>query len=165
MRKLIVLSTLVSLVGIVATPAVAQVGRAELRGQVTDEQGGALPGVTVLITDQNAGTYREIITGADGSFFAAQLLPGVFTVTAALPGFSTFERTDFDIVMAIGGIEETITVSGVAPLVDLTSAEVGGTVTQGELVDLPTGNRSYFAAVALLPGISSPRPRAWAMTR
>ena len=163
MRKLIVLSTLVSLVGIVATPAVAQVGRAELRGQVTDEQGGALPGVTVLITDQNAGTYREIITGADGSFFAAQLLPGVFTVTTALPGFSTFERTDFDIgvgrtqsidiVMAIGGIEETITVSGVAPLVDLTSAEVGGTVTQGELVDLPTGNRSYFAAVALLPGI------------
>ena len=60
---------------------------------------------------------------------------------------------DLNITMQIGAIEETVTVTGDSPLVDLSSAEVGGTVTTGELVDLPTGNRSYFAAVALLPGI------------
>ena len=161
MRKLVSFVAVCALVG--ATSATAQVGRAELRGSVTDESGGALPGVAVVITHQDAGTFREIVTGADGSYFAAQLIPGTFTITAQLPGFRGFERTDFalgvgrtldlDIVLGVGAVEETITVSGQAPLVDLTSAEVGGTVTAGELIDLPTGNRSYFAAVALLPGI------------
>ena len=163
MRKLVVLTAVVTLAGVTATTALAQQGRAELRGRVTDEQGGALPGVTVVVTNQQAGTFREVITSGEGSYFAAQLLPGVFTITAQLPGFATFERTDFaigvgrtldlDIVMSIGAIEETITVSGEAPLVDLTSAEVGGTVSTRELTELPTGNRSAFAAVALLPGI------------
>ena len=163
MRKLAVLTAAVALIGVTATTALAQQGRSELRGRVTDEQGGALPGVTVVITNQQAGTFREVITSGEGSYFAAQMLPGVFTITAQLPGFATFERTDFaigvgrtldlDIVMQIGALEETITVSGEAPLVDLTSAEVGGTVSTRELTDLPTGNRSAFAAVALLPGV------------
>ena len=101
--------------------------------------------------------------GGEGSYFAAQLIPGTFTITATLPGFSTYEQTDFvlsvgltldlDIVMTIGALEETITVSGQTPLVDLTSAEVGGTVTAGELQDLPTVNRSYFSALSTLPGV------------
>ena len=137
--------------------------RDEQGGSVRDEQGGALPGVSILITNQDTGNFREIISGADGSYFAGQLLPGTFRVTAQLPGFNSFERTDFavgvgrtldlDIEMTIGAIEETITVSGAAPLVDLTSSEVGGTINTGDLTELPTGNRSYFAAIALLPGI------------
>ncbi len=163
MRKRFILAAVVALVCATATSAVAQVGRAELRGRVTDEQGGALPGVTLVITHQDAGTFREIVTGAGGQYFVAQLIPGVFTITAELPGFRGFEQTDFalgvgmtldlDITLLVGAIEETITVTGETPIVDLTSAEVGGTVTAGELTDLPTGNRSYFAAVALLPGI------------
>ena len=138
----------------------AQQGRAELRGSVTDEQGGALPGVSILITNQDTGTFREVVSSGDGSYFAGQMLPGTFRITAQLPGFNSFERTDFaigvgrtldlDIVMTIGAIEETITVSGAAPLVDLTSSEVGGTINTGDLTELPTGNRSYFAAIALL---------------
>ena len=87
----------------------------------------------------------------------------MFTIAAELPGFRGFRRVDFaigvgntldiDIVLEIGALEETITVSGESPLVDLTSAEVGGTVTSQELVELPHLNRSAFAAVALLPGI------------
>ncbi len=163
MRKLAGLTAAVILVALTATTAVAQQGTAELRGSVTDEQGGALPGVAILITNQDSGTFREALSGGDGSFFASQMLPGTFTITAQLPGFATFERTDFaigvgrtldlDIVMTIGQLEETITVSGEAPLVDLTSAEVGGTITTEDLTELPLGNRSYFSAVALLPGI------------
>ena len=162
-RSLTALLTLVALVGMTATSALAQQGTAELRGSVTDEQGGALPGVAILITNQDSGTFREAVTGGDGGFFASQMLPGTFTITAQLPGFATFERTDFaigvgrtldlDIAMTIGQLEETITVSGQAPLVDLTSAEVGGTITSEDLTELPLGNRSYFSAVALLPGI------------
>ncbi len=163
MRKLAGLTATVILVALTATAAVAQQGTAELRGSVTDEQGGALPGVAILITNQDSGTFREALSGGDGSFFASQMLPGTFTITAQLPGFRTFERTgfaigvgrtlDLDIVMTIGQLEETITVSGEAPLVDLTSAEVGGTITSEDLTELPLGNRSYFSAVALLPGM------------
>ena len=158
-----VVAVVALLFGAGAATTHAQQGRAELRGNVTDEQGGALPGVSILITNQDTGTFREVVSSADGSFFAGQMLPGTFRITAQLPGFASFERPDFaigvgrtldlDIVMTIGAIEETITVSGAAPLVDLTSSEVGGTINTGDLTELPTGNRSYFAAIALLPGI------------
>ena len=163
MRRLTTFLTVAALVGAAAMPALAQQGRTELRGRVTDETGGALPGVTVFIQNEADGTFREVITGADGSYFAAQLLPGVFTVTVALPGFTTFQTTGYelrvgqtlplDIVLGVGALEETVTVSGQAPLVDLTSAEVGGTLDSQELVDMPLQNRSAFAAISLLPGI------------
>ena len=161
MRKKLLMAAM--LLGMTSAAALAQQGRTELRGRITDEQGGALPGVAILITNQDDGTFREVVTSADGSYFAAQLLPGVFTVSAELPGFAPYERTDYqlrvgqtldlDIVLTVGGIEESITVSGSAPLVDLTSAEVGGTVSSDELVELPLVNRSAFAAISLLPGI------------
>ena len=163
MRQFSVVCIAVAVLCATGTEALAQQGRAELRGSVMDQQGAALPGVTVLITNQDNGNFREIISSADGGYFAGQMLPGVFTITAQLPGFSTFERTEFaigvgrtldlDIVMQIGALEETVTVTGEAPLIDLSSAEVGGTITTSDLTDLPTGNRSYFAAIALLPGV------------
>ena len=152
-----------ALLSAIASSALAQQGRGEIRGRVADDQGLALPGVTVVMRNQDDGTFREAITGGDGSFFAAQMLNGVYTISAELPGFATYEQPDFNlgvgqtpeiaIVMSVGGIEETITVSGQAPLVDLTSAEVGGQVTSDELVNLPLVNRSAFAAIAMLPGI------------
>ena len=163
MRRLTTFLTIAALVGAAATAALAQQGRTELRGTVTDETGGALPGVTVFIQNEADGTFREVITGGDGSYFAAQLLPGVFSVTAALPGFTTFQTTGYelrvgqtlplDIVLGVGALEETVTVSGQAPLVDLTSAEVGGAIDNAELVEMPLVNRSAFAAISLLPGI------------
>ena len=163
MRRLTTFLTVVALVGVTATSVLAQQGRTELRGRITDETGGALPGVTVFIQNEADGTFREVITSGDGSYFAAQLLPGTFSVTAALPGFTTFQTTGFelrvgatiplDIVLGVGALEETVTVSGQAPLVDLTSAEVGGTLDSDELIDMPLQNRSAFAAISLLPGI------------
>ena len=163
MRKLATFLTVAALIGSVATSTLAQQGRTELRGRVTDATGGALPGVTVLIQNEADGTFREVLTGGDGSYFAAQLLPGVFSVTATLPGFTSFQTTGYelrvgqtlplDIILGVGAVEETVTVSGQAPLVDLTSAEVGGTLDSQELVEMPLQNRSAFAAISLLPGI------------
>ena len=67
---------LVGMTATTATTALAQQGRTELRGRITDAQGGALPGVAILITNQDTGTFREVVTSGDGSYFAAQLLPG-----------------------------------------------------------------------------------------
>lgn len=162
-RKVIAFLAIATLVCAMPTIALAQQGRTEIRGSVTDEQGGALPGVSILITNEADGGFRDLVTGGEGTFFAAQLLTGTYTITASLPGFSTYEQTgftasigqtqDLDMVLRVGAVEETITVSGQAPLVDLTSAEVGGTVSADELIDLPLVNRSAFAAISMLPGL------------
>ena len=58
-----------------------------------------------------------------------------------------------DLSLEVGGLEETVTVSGQAPLVDTSSVKVGGNIDSAELSELPAMNRNYFSAVALLPGV------------
>ena len=67
-----------------AWPAVAQEGTSQVRGHVTDQQAGALPGVTVTVTNQDSGTFREAVSGGDGSWFMAALPPGRYQVAAQL---------------------------------------------------------------------------------
>jgi len=71
MRKRLWVVVIVVFVWMTAISAVAQQGRAELRGRVVDAQSGALPGVTIVVTNQEAGTYREVVTSGDGSYFGS----------------------------------------------------------------------------------------------
>src|SRR5438874_10346900 len=146
-----------------ALPAIAQQGTAELGGRVVDETGAALPGVAIVITNEESGVYRDIVTGADGNYFAPQLIPGRYKISAKLASFKTFERggliaavgktLTINITMAVGTLEETVRVTAESPLVDTTSAKVGGNIGTDELSELPTMNRNYFATVALVPGV------------
>ena len=120
-----------------AAPAIAQQGTSEIGGRVTDAQGGVLPGVAIVVTNEDTGTFREVITNEDGSYFVSQMIPGVYRVSARLEGFKGLERrgisvtvgvtTTLNLTLEVGGVAETITVTGDAPLVDVTSAEVGAT--------------------------------------
>ena len=74
------------------SPVFGQQGTGELRGQVVDAQSAVLPGVTVIATNEASGMFREIISGADGSFFMSALTPGVYEVTAQLTGFRKYRR-------------------------------------------------------------------------
>ena len=144
-------------------PALAQQGTSEIGGRVIDDQGGALPGVSVVVTNEETGLFREVTSGADGSYFASQLTPGRYRLSAKLASFRTFERQGLvlavgktltiDVKMAIGALEETVRVVAESPLVDTTSVKVGGNIGTQELSQLPAMNRNYFAAVALLPGV------------
>ena len=146
-----------------ATGVSAQQGTSELRGRVTDAQGGVLPGVSVVLTNQGNGTFRETISGADGSFIASGMVPGTYAVTAELAGFKKFERRDvvlevgrttsLDLPMEVGGLEETVSVTAESPIVDLTSKEIGGNITSETLVKLPSVNGNFVGFVGLLPGI------------
>jgi len=66
---------------------------------------------------------------------------------------SVGKTTSVDVRLEVGGVEEQVTVTGEAPLVDVTSKEVGGNITSRELIDLPTVNRNFIGFVGLLPGI------------
>ena len=163
MHKLIVTSGLVVFLGAIAAPIFAQQGTAEIGGHIADAQGGVLPGVTIVLTNEETGVFREVKSGEDGSYFASQLTPGRYRLAAKLASFKSFERRGLilevgktltiNFTLELGALAENITVEAASPLVDVTSAEVGGNIGTGELTELPAPNRSIFATVALLPGV------------
>jgi hypothetical protein len=152
-----------AIVLLVAGAAYAQQGTADIRGVVTDQQGAVLPGVTVTARNQDTGMFRETVSNADGTFFMSGIVPGRYEITADLAGFRKYVQrgvlvevgrtASVEVQMAVGGLEEALTVTAESPLVDITSKEVGGNITSRELIDLPSINRNYIGFVGLLPGI------------
>src|SRR5262245_40348595 len=150
---------------IFAGGAAAQQGTGELRGRVADAQNAVLPGVTVTAKNEATGMFREAVSGADGSFFMSALTPGSYEVTAQLSGFKKYQRRglrvevgktfNVDVQLEVGGVEQEVTVTAEAPLVDTTSKQLGGSVTTQELTDTPSLNRNFTSYLSLLPGITS----------
>src|SRR6266576_3642112 len=76
----------------IAAPAWAQQGTGEIAGKITDEQGAVLPGVAIVVTNEDTGVFRDVVTGPAGTYFASQLVPGRYKIAAKLQGFQTTER-------------------------------------------------------------------------
>jgi hypothetical protein len=141
----------------------AQQGTSEIRGRVTDSQGVIVPGVTVVVRNQDTGMYREAVSNADGTYFISGIVPGLYEVAAELQGFKKYSRKDvklevgktatLDVALEVGAFEETVVVSAESPIVDITSKEVGGIVSSRELTELPSVNRNFVGFVGLLPGV------------
>ena len=146
-------------------PTFAQENTAELRGRVVDTQDAGIPGVTILVTNEATGVYRQSVSNADGSYFITAITPGVYTLEAELSGFAKYNRkgvrldlgrtATLDVQLTPGAVTETITVTAETPLVDLTSKEIGGNVTNREVTMLPSVNGNFVGMVALLPGVIS----------
>lgn len=147
-----------------AAPSNAQFARASLSGLVVDPDGAALPGVTVTARNEASGFSRTVVTSANGRFVFNGLIPGTYTLTAELQGFRGLERSGIELrvgqesslnlQMELGGIEEILTVTAQSPMVEVTSKEVGGTLTSQEFADLPSQNRSFVLFASLLPGVT-----------
>jgi hypothetical protein len=143
----------------------AQQGTGELRGKVVDAQTAVLPGVAILATNEATGQVREIVSGADGSFFMSALTPGLYELSGELSGFKKYQRkgvrvevgktVSIDIQLEVGGIEQQITVTAESPLIDTTSKQIGGTVTAQELNDIPSINRNFTTYLGTLPGVTA----------
>ena len=158
---LVVLATM-----LVSRPAVAQ-QTGILSGVVRDAQGALLPGVTITITSPSLiGGARSTDTAGTGTYQFTALPPGVYEVSYELSGFSPLKRADIriqvaqvtrlDVDLKIGGLQETVVVTGVSPVVD-----VGSTTTQTnvskELFDtIPTGRNPWVMA-GLVPGVITGR--------
>jgi hypothetical protein len=107
----------------------AQTDQGSLRGYVKDAQGGALPGVTLTATSPDVIRPVTAVTDNEGYYRLTNLPPGTYELTAELPGFSTFKRSGIllrgganfqvDVEMAIGTLQETITVTGDSPMLEV----------------------------------------------
>src|SRR5881396_1135925 len=127
MRRLVLIAA--SLVTVLlALPALVR-AQASIAGQVKDASGAVLPGVTVEASSPALiEKVRSVVTGGTGQYRIELLPPGTYTVTFALPGFSTVKRegiqltgtftASIDAVLRVGALEETITVTGETPIVD-----------------------------------------------
>ncbi len=157
------LSVLVLVVAALMAPSVA-VAQATLAGVVKDTSGAVLPGVTIeAASPVLIEKVRTAVSDGNGRFQITELRPGAYTVTFTLTGFSTGRRegvqlsgsgtTTVDMEMRVGSLEETVTVTGEAPVVDTQSVAKQQVLSSDTVNALPTA-RNYFGLARMIPGTS-----------
>src|SRR5687768_12559146 len=135
-----------------------------LRGTVLDQQGAAVPGVTVTITNAVTGESRDYVTDANGQYLAQDLNPGRYNVAFELSGFARVERNDISVAlgrafevdaqMRVGALTETVQVTAeAAPLVDTRSTLIAHNVSAEEFDRLPKA-RSFQSIALTAPSVN-----------
>jgi hypothetical protein len=161
--RVIAVAILIGLAGCVPAAVFAQAGRGEINGTALDEGKGVLAGVTITAISEEQGTTRSVVTNSEGTYVIATLLPGVYTLRAELPGFQTQERRGLrlsvgqeltiEFTMPIGSVSEEVTVTGAAPLVEVTTSRIGTNVSTQEIDSLPSQGRNQLALLQTVPGL------------
>jgi Carboxypeptidase regulatory-like domain/TonB dependent receptor-like, beta-barrel len=147
---------------------------ANVGGSVTDQTGGALPGVTVTITNKNNGAVQSLVTGAEGNFRAVALQPAPYEIKAELSGFATVKRDvtlnvggdlTVDLKLGVANLEEALTVTGESPLVEVAKAAPSSVVTADQIESLPVLSRNFLVLAQLLPGAAPYTGYKFAVTK
>ena len=135
----------------------------QIGGTVSDSTGGVLPGVTVEVRSPALiEQVRTAITDGSGQYLVVALEIGTYSVTYTLPGFSTLVRDQIemgsgftatiDVQLSVGDIQETVTVSGATPVVDIQNVEQRAVMDRQVIDSIPTG-KSFQSYALLVPGM------------
>ena len=145
-------------------PALALAQNATLAGNVTDNSGGVVPGVTVTVTDMDTGRSQTSVTNENGQYRFPLLPAGTYRLAAEIPGFASVVMEGLELLvgqsaqvplqLGLAGVEETVTVTGESPLVDVLSSEVAGNVDRRMMDDLPIQGRNWMALSLLVKGVT-----------
>jgi len=151
-----------------SVPASAQTGQmfGELVGKVTDDQGGVLPGVTVTLSGPAAMGTPTTVTNERGTYRFPAVNSGTYKLTFDMPGFAPLVRDGIvvpvrstitvDAQLKLASLQETVTVSGASPTVDVENTKVGARLDREVLTAVPT-SRTIFGATTILPGMTMAR--------
>jgi hypothetical protein len=137
---------------------------ASIIGQITDQSGAVLPGVTVTATSPALQVPQvTAVTNEQGEYRLAPLPIGTFEVSFDLPGFSAIRRQDIrltvgftarlDVVLGVAGVGETVTVSGAAPIVDVATTSGSTMLTNEQLQLSATARNSVMSVLTMAPGV------------
>lgn len=162
MRKLHGIVVVALWLGVLLAPELVY-AQASITGVVRDPSGAVLPGVTVeAASDVLIEKVRTAVTDGSGQYRIVDLRAGVYTVTFTLTGFSTVKRDGLELTglmtaplsveMRVGALEETITVTGESPIVDVQSVRRQATIDGSVLASIPTA-RGYSGVMLLIPAI------------
>jgi hypothetical protein len=158
------LGLLLALLCALAPPAAAQVTSGSIVGSVRDQQGAVIPGATITMVSATRGTSTETTTNVNGDFSFTNVLGDTYTLRVTMDGFKTLERPNVPVspgdrvvvpalVIEVGALNETITVTGDAPMIQAQSGERSFVVTTEAVQNLPVANRNFASLATLVPGV------------
>ena len=154
-----------------APRSMAQATGAVVLGTIVDDQGAVLPGATVSIRNVETGVTRSTASESDGGYRLGGLPPGRYDLSYELQGFGKVEvqgvtltigqQLRHDAKMGLQGVQETVTVTGEAPVIETTRTEVAAVITTQQIESLPIEGRQPVSLALLLPGTTTDatRPR------
>ena len=144
-----------------AVPAAAQTS-GTITGTIRDAQGGVLPGVTLSLRNSETGVARTAVSESDGTYLFQGVAPGRYELAAELAGFANAEVRDItitiglqlqrDLTMGLQTLQESVTVTAEAPVIEITRTDVAQVITQEQIDTLPMSDRQPASLVLLLPG-------------
>ncbi len=148
-------------VALLALPVLAYAQDATISGTIKDNTGGVLPGVTVTATNQASGNTFNSVTDERG-VYRIPVRAGVYKITAELAGFTTITRPDIEILLGrqvvldlalqVSTLQETVTVTGEAPLLDTTSSTIASNIDPRQMQDIPINGRNWMDLTMLSAG-------------
>jgi hypothetical protein len=164
MRKLVLCTAAAVLIAMFcASPAVTQSFTAAIRGVVSDPSGGLISNAKVIVTEADRNVSRTFLTDEAGRYVAPNLAPGFYTLTVEAPGFRRHVQTRFellvqqqatlDVQMQVGDISTTVEVSGEAPLLNTTMANLGQVIENKYILALPNIARNPMTLTYMTPGV------------
>jgi hypothetical protein len=145
----------------------AQVDTARLQGTVTDPQGAAAVGATVLITSVETGRANSTTTNDLGFYSASALPPGRYRLEITQPGFKKISRElelqiaqvgVADFRLDVGDVTQTVTVEAGSPVINPADSTIGDVVESRQITELPLNGRNFTELATLIPGVTRGNP-------
>lgn len=169
------LAVLLAGLGLLASLS-AQTISGSIVGSVVDPSNLPVAGVALELRQVSTGAVRQMHTGAQGNFVFSNLVPGEYMLTVEASGFKKIERKGLmlsasetlpvgTLVLAVGTLTETITVTAEGAVVQTASSERSGVVTSNQVEDLLTKSRNVMSLLALLPGVVDTTPDVDSLAR
>ncbi|MEO7144899.1 MAG: carboxypeptidase regulatory-like domain-containing protein, partial [Bryobacteraceae bacterium] len=148
-----------------SSAAFAQITTAAIVGTVTDSTGGTVPNAQITATNAGTNFSRTAESDSDGEYRLDLLPVGSYRVEIDANGFKKFRQSGItldinrtarvDAILDIGAVTDTVTVSSDAPLVNTSNPQIGHTVTNAEITELPIVDRNVYKLLNLTPGVES----------
>jgi Carboxypeptidase regulatory-like domain len=154
-----------ALIFVLCIPTLAQ-DTGQITGTVHDTSGAVLPGANVTVSNKSAGLDRSTVSNSVGDYLVAGLPQGKYDVSVALKGFKEYlakgvvldaaQKLRVDVVLAVGAISESVSVSGEeVAQVETQSSDIASTITSTQISELELNGRNFSQLVTLAPGVGN----------
>ncbi len=158
------LAALILLIAALAISTAAQSNKGSITGTVRDQQGAAIVGATVVVTNTETNAERTVTTNDDGGYDVPLLDPGNYRVAVSQTNFSrtiqenvtvnTDSKQSVDVVLQAGGVGADVTITTGPQLIETENSDRGSVVTGREVTELPLSGRNFTQLATLTPGVS-----------
>ena len=164
-KKLTMLVLVMLVVRVDAVLPQASVSTSEIRGQITDPNGGSVAGALITLTEVTKGTRRTVKSDENGDYVVISLQPGVYNMKVEAGGFVIHNLTDIrlsvgqtaniPVALGVGGVSAEVNVAAGADIVEVERTQQSSVISDKQISSLPINRRNYLDFAMLTPGVSS----------